>query len=285
MPDEIADRYLEQQALDAARVPARTLKLLRDYLAISGAARPGARSRRRARRASTASSSRPPAATLRAHVEALAALLPRATITFDAAFSPRLDYYTGIVFEMTGRAGDRARLRRPVRPPAPAPRRDRTRRRLRLRRLDRPARGGGRMTLTLAVPSKGRLEELTRDFFAKAGLAITRPGGARSYAGALDGHPDVTVRFYPAERNRPRTDPRLDRSRRHRHRPHPRGSRERPRPGRPRQAARLRRGRSRRRRPRQLDRRHPDVRPQPTSPPTSATATAAGCASRPSTST
>ena len=53
------------------------------------------------------------------------------------------------------------------------------------------------MSLTLAVPSKGRLEELTREFFAKAGVAITRPGGARSYAGALDGYPDVTVRFYP----------------------------------------------------------------------------------------
>ncbi|UXN73765.1 hypothetical protein N8D56_24155 [Devosia sp. A8/3-2] len=35
-PQEIADRYLEQQALDAAHVPAKTLKLLRDYLAISG---------------------------------------------------------------------------------------------------------------------------------------------------------------------------------------------------------------------------------------------------------
>jgi ATP phosphoribosyltransferase len=54
------------------------------------------------------------------------------------------------------------------------------------------------MTITLAVPSKGRLEELTREFFAKAGLAITRPGGARSYAGALEGRPDVVVRFYPA---------------------------------------------------------------------------------------
>src|SRR5690606_18125995 len=34
-PEEIATRYLEQQALDAAQVPAATLKLLRDYLAIS----------------------------------------------------------------------------------------------------------------------------------------------------------------------------------------------------------------------------------------------------------
>jgi len=54
------------------------------------------------------------------------------------------------------------------------------------------------MTLTLAVPSKGRLEELTRDWFARRGLAITRPGGVRSYLGAIDGMPEVTVRFYPA---------------------------------------------------------------------------------------
>lgn len=54
------------------------------------------------------------------------------------------------------------------------------------------------MTLTLAVPSKGRLEEQTRDWFAQRGLTITRPGGARSYLGAIDGMPEVTVRFYPA---------------------------------------------------------------------------------------
>jgi len=52
--------------------------------------------------------------------------------------------------------------------------------------------------LTLAVPSKGRLEEQTRDWFAARGLEITRPGGARSYLGAVEGHPEITVRFYPA---------------------------------------------------------------------------------------
>ena len=52
--------------------------------------------------------------------------------------------------------------------------------------------------ITLAVPSKGRLEELTREWFAANGLTITRPGGARSYLGAIDGLPDVTVRFFPA---------------------------------------------------------------------------------------
>ncbi|MGV8853842.1 MAG: ATP phosphoribosyltransferase [Devosia sp.] len=52
--------------------------------------------------------------------------------------------------------------------------------------------------ITLAVPSKGRLEELTRDWFAAKGMTITRPGGARSYLGAIEGMPAVTVRFFPA---------------------------------------------------------------------------------------
>lgn len=52
--------------------------------------------------------------------------------------------------------------------------------------------------LTLAVPSKGRLEQLTRDWFAQKGVTITRPGGARSYLGVIEGHPDITVRFFPA---------------------------------------------------------------------------------------
>ncbi len=52
--------------------------------------------------------------------------------------------------------------------------------------------------ITLAVPSKGRLEELTRDWFAANGMIITRPGGARSYLGAIEGVPDITVRFFPA---------------------------------------------------------------------------------------
>lgn len=52
--------------------------------------------------------------------------------------------------------------------------------------------------ITLAVPSKGRLEELTREWFASKGLTITRPGGARSYLGAIEGVPEITVRFFPA---------------------------------------------------------------------------------------
>lgn len=52
--------------------------------------------------------------------------------------------------------------------------------------------------LTLAVPSKGRLEELTRQLFADADLAVERPGGGRSYVGSMASQPQVTVRFYPA---------------------------------------------------------------------------------------
>jgi ATP phosphoribosyltransferase len=52
--------------------------------------------------------------------------------------------------------------------------------------------------ITLAVPSKGRLEELTREWFAQNGMTITRPGGARSYLGAIEGMDEVTVRFFPA---------------------------------------------------------------------------------------
>ena len=52
--------------------------------------------------------------------------------------------------------------------------------------------------LTLAVPSKGRLEEQARQAFADVGLSITRPGGARSYLGEISGYPEIIVRFLSA---------------------------------------------------------------------------------------
>ncbi len=52
--------------------------------------------------------------------------------------------------------------------------------------------------LLLALPSKGRLEEQSRDAFAKAGLPVKRPGGARSYLGEIAGYPDIVVRFLSA---------------------------------------------------------------------------------------
>ncbi len=99
-PAEIADRFLEQQALDAAHVPPETLKLLREYLAIKGDALS-------ALRQIEALGERHrlflgvPLRAIRRHLERLG----EARVSFDASFSPRLDYYTGIVFEMRGQGG------------------------------------------------------------------------------------------------------------------------------------------------------------------------------------
>ena len=99
-PEEIADRYLEQQALDAAHVPVPTLRLLRDYLAISGDVLAALREievlAERHRLMLGA-----PLRAIRRHLDNLG----EARVTFDASFSPRLDYYTGIVFEMRGQGG------------------------------------------------------------------------------------------------------------------------------------------------------------------------------------
>jgi ATP phosphoribosyltransferase regulatory subunit len=100
-PQEIADRYLEQQALDAAHVPAKTLKLLRDYLAISGPVLQ-ALTRIEGLAAEHRLMLGAPIRAIRRHLNGLG----EARVSFDASFSPRLDYYTGIVFEMTGPNGE-----------------------------------------------------------------------------------------------------------------------------------------------------------------------------------
>ena len=41
----------------------------------------------------------------------------------------------------------------------------------------------------LAVPSKGRLQENAEAFFARAGLELVKPRGAREYRGAIAGIP------------------------------------------------------------------------------------------------
>jgi ATP phosphoribosyltransferase len=52
--------------------------------------------------------------------------------------------------------------------------------------------------LVLAVPSKGRLQGNAAAFFARAGLTLTQPRGARDYRGALVDVPDVEVLFLSA---------------------------------------------------------------------------------------
>jgi ATP phosphoribosyltransferase len=52
--------------------------------------------------------------------------------------------------------------------------------------------------LVIAVPAKGRLQENTEAFFARAGLALTKPRGARDYRGTVAGMPDVEVAYLSA---------------------------------------------------------------------------------------
>jgi ATP phosphoribosyltransferase regulatory subunit len=103
-PAEVAERYLEKQAIAAVNLPRQTISLLKTYLSVAG-------------RASTALDRignltdaygldlEHRLSVLRRHAAALSALSPQAEVTFDASFAPRLDYYTGIVFEIRGRGG------------------------------------------------------------------------------------------------------------------------------------------------------------------------------------
>ena len=45
--------------------------------------------------------------------------------------------------------------------------------------------------LTLAVPSKGRLQEQVKDYLADAGATLKQTAGARGYRATLTGLPDV----------------------------------------------------------------------------------------------
>ena len=53
-------------------------------------------------------------------------------------------------------------------------------------------------SLTLAIPSKGRLMEAAADLLAKAGFAIERLGAERGYRGRLSGLENVEVAFLSA---------------------------------------------------------------------------------------
>lgn len=103
-PEEVAARYSEKLALAAAHVPAGTVDLLRLYLSVDGPAT-AALAEIEALGTHYGFDLATPLATLRRHQATLAALVPDADIRFDASFSPRLDYYTGIVFEMLSGQG------------------------------------------------------------------------------------------------------------------------------------------------------------------------------------
>ena len=54
------------------------------------------------------------------------------------------------------------------------------------------------MTLTIALPSKGRMKEEASDIFERAGLRIVAVGNDRSYRGRVEGWDDVEVAFLSA---------------------------------------------------------------------------------------
>ncbi len=105
LPEEIADRYIEKQALDASPIPEDLVALLVDYLSVIDT--PGRALDRIWKMSVEAKIDiEEPLVTVRNHAAALTALSPKAEVVFDASFAPRLDYYTGVVFEMTGQRGE-----------------------------------------------------------------------------------------------------------------------------------------------------------------------------------
>ena len=54
------------------------------------------------------------------------------------------------------------------------------------------------MTFVLAVPAKGRLQENAAALFARAGLDLVKPRGARDYRGAIAGVPGVEIAYLSA---------------------------------------------------------------------------------------
>ncbi len=50
----------------------------------------------------------------------------------------------------------------------------------------------------LAVPSKGRLQENADAFFARAGLTLAKPRGARDYRGTITGLDNVEIAYLSA---------------------------------------------------------------------------------------
>lgn len=103
-PEEVAARYFEKQELAAANVPAETITLLRNYLGLKGDARSALISVEGIAEDQNIDIAAP-LDRLNRHFEILEAAKHVGPISFDGGFSPRLDYYTGIVFEMQGQTG------------------------------------------------------------------------------------------------------------------------------------------------------------------------------------
>ena len=54
------------------------------------------------------------------------------------------------------------------------------------------------MTVTLALPSKGRLRDQSLEILARAGLPVTLPGDDRRYRARIEGRADIDIAFLSA---------------------------------------------------------------------------------------
>ena len=126
-------------------------------------------------------------------------------IRFSTRFFIGLDYYTGFEFRLHDPSG---RIEAPL---VAGGRYDKLLSRLGSRDAD-PGGGLGRVdrapdrlrervmngAFVIAVPAKGRLQEHTDAFFARAGLELVKPRGERDYRGAIKGLPGVEVAYLSA---------------------------------------------------------------------------------------
>src|SRR5207302_3632326 len=68
--------------------------------------------------------------------------------------------------------------------------------------MDRAAHAVARLPMSepfvVAVPAKGRLQANAEGFFARAGLELVKPRGAREYRGAIAGLPGIEVAYLSA---------------------------------------------------------------------------------------
>lgn len=98
--EEIAERYLEKRQLAEAPVPATTVRTLREFLSITGRAHEQVfRLTALAQKVGVDLDTQ--LERLSTRLTKLKADAPHIEVEFDAGFSPRLDYYTGHVFELT----------------------------------------------------------------------------------------------------------------------------------------------------------------------------------------
>ena len=203
---EIAERFLEQSALGASNtLPGETRTLIERFLSVSGDPDEAA-AELRALAAEAKIALAPALDLFESRTGFLAARgIDVSRIKFSTAFGRGFDYYTGFVFELhnaSAGANRPADRRRPLRRLADTARRQVGDSRGRLRGLGRAARRVQRChvsaPLVIAVPSKGRLQEHVEAFFARAGLALLKPRGARDYRGTVNGLPGVEVAYLSA---------------------------------------------------------------------------------------